>query len=301
MVHILFLPGTFGSTVNYVLQSLGTGMTGLTLSHNDAILPDGSMHTFYKSGHWLSLPELTKFFNKEIDQNIEISTPIYPMEDAHAKDIIDLLYKNCPKDKVIFIYVNSLEYAEINMLAQYYKIANGSSIRLTINMFCNENEHNIINWNPTYTHWSQMQTWELREWLSIFYIEWVKEWINAKIHVPSNWLQISSEEILNNTEETFVKACEYCNGIDSTKLDNLKDFSLMWKSKQQYLLDEYNLIKNIVESTISNNDLNWQPLNIIAEVIIQQKLRSAGYEIKCYNTNIFPTNAKQLHDLLERI
>ena len=102
MIHILFLPGTFGSTVNYVLQDFGTGTTKPTLRHKEAILPDGSMHSFYKSGHWGSLSELTKFFNKEIDQDIEISTPIYPMTDIHAKDIIDLLYKNCPRDKSYF-------------------------------------------------------------------------------------------------------------------------------------------------------------------------------------------------------
>jgi hypothetical protein len=301
MIHILFLPGTFGSTVNYVLQNFSAGKNNLSLHITDVISPDGSMHNIYKSGHWNSIEKLNKFFNKEIDQDIEISTPNYPMVEAHAADIIDLLYKNCSRDKVIFMHVDDLDYAEINILAQYYKMAYGSNIKETIDMFCCDNEHDIINWNSTYTHWSQMQTWELREWFSIFYVQWVQEWINANTYVPSEWLQVSTREILNNTNETFVKICEYYNGIDISNLDKLADFSLLWREKQQYILDEHDLINSIVKLTIANNDFSWKPLTFIAEAMVQHKLRSFGYELRCYNLNTFPINSKVLYNLIEKV
>jgi hypothetical protein len=301
MIHILFLPGTFGSTINYVLQNFSAGKNNSSLHTTDVISPDGSMHNIYKSGHWNSIEKLNKFFNKEIDQDIEISTPNYPMEDAHAADIIDLLYKNCPRDKVIFMHVDDIDYAEINMLAQYYKMAYGSNIEQTIDMFCCDNEHDIINWNSTYTHWSEMQTWELREWFSIFYVQWVQEWINANTYVPSEWLQVSTREILNNTNKTFVKICEYYNGIDISNLDKLADFSLLWREKQQYILDEHDLINSIVKLTIANNDFSWKPLTLIAEAMVQQKLRSFGYELRCYNLNTFPINSKVLYNLIEKV
>ena len=146
-----------------------------------------------------------------------------------------------------------------------------------------------------------MQTWELREWFSIFYVQWVQEWINANTYVPSEWLQVSTREILNNTNETFVKICEYYNGIDISNLDKLADFSLLWREKQQYILDEHDLINSIVKLTIANNDFSWKPLTFIAEAMVQHKLRSFGYELRCYNLNTFPINSKVLYNLIEKV
>ncbi len=270
------------------------------------ILPDGSMHSFDKTGHYFLKRELDDFFINQSTSTIEITTPTYPMEDATPDEIIKLFEKNCPHDKCIFVYMDSLEYGEINLLARYHKIVNGNfpghypSIEHVVGIADIHKKEDITEWNTSYTQWSQMQLWELREWISIFYLESIQEWLDANQHVKSDWLTVSTRDILDRTEETFLKIINYSGEFESTASEEFTNFVSYWREKQQYLLDEYRIINNIVDSAISNIPYTWKTLNLIAEAIIQRKLRSRGYNIKCFDLNVFPTNSQDLFNLLER-
>jgi hypothetical protein len=125
----------------------------------------------------------------------------------------------------------------------------------------------------------------------------VQEWINSCTQVPDHWLKVSNVDFLNQPEQSVDSILEFC-GL--TKKPGIEEFFCEWKQKQQYVIDEMELINNIVKSTVEQTQFTWQPLNIIAESMIQQKLRSAGYEIRCDGLNIFPTDAKTLYNLLEK-
>ena len=302
MIHILFVPGTFGSTVYYLIHQFNTELSSSKILHQykDLILSDGSMHSVVKTGHYGVVQELYDYLDGKIDQDIIISSPIYPMPDAHADTIINLFQKHRPNDKYIFIYVDGIDQAEITILAQYYKISIGS-LNMSIGSICGDNRHNIVNWNTNYTHWDQMQHWELREWFSIYYPTWVQEWIDAKQYVSPNWLCVSSEDILENTNDTIIDIINHVGKFNFNLKNELDDFITMWKSKQQYLLDEHNTIKNIVKSIITNTPYTWAELNILSEAMVQKRLRDEGYKIKCHNLNTFPTNSIELYQLLVRI
>lgn len=300
MIHILFLPGTFGSTINHVLKNYTVGSTITSYPVDYLLTDDGSMHLENKQGHWENQLQLKQYFNNEIDQNIKISTPIYPLPDLKAQDIINLFRVNRPRDRYIFLYVNNIADAELNMLMQYYKIAKGI-FNHTVKIFCGKNEHNILNWNSNYSHWSQMQTWELREWLSLFYIEWVDEWLTAKQFVPNDWLGITNRAILDDTYHVFIEVCNFYGKLDKNKEKKLFEFSQVWRAKQQYIIDEYNLIETIVQKTLNHENFTWSKLCLISESMIQQKLRSNGYEIKCFQLNEFPTSSEKLGRLLEQL
>jgi hypothetical protein len=298
MIHILFLPGTFGSTVhcilcqfdkNYTIRRVGTDQL------DNLILPDGSIHTFSKSGHYKNKKQLEDLFNSK--EKPLITTPMYPMRDCATKDIIELFSNKRPDDRYIFLYVDDLDHAEINLLFYYHKVINATG---GIEAYFENSRFDITSWNKNYTHWSQMQPWELREWFSIFYPSWVeKDWINGREHIKSEWLVVSTKEILNNTHETFLKIINYVGEFDLTLTDEFNNFVSLWRSKQQYVLDEYAIIDNIVASTISNTSYTWEKLNIIDEAIIQRKLRSAGYELRVNSIDEFPTNSRDLNILLE--
>jgi len=71
-----------------------------------------------------------------------------------------------------------------------------------------------------------------------------------------------------------------------------------WKSKQEYanmdsIVDEY--VKNVIEGIDQTVAI---PFNICEEVIIQQKLREAGYEIKCDGLDRLPLRTIDLKELL---
>ena len=300
MLHILFLSGTFGSTIFYVVNKF-VAEDQMVDFPDDPFYLYGSMHNFEKAGHWRTREEYENFFTKRNSYNITVSTPVYPCPDIHANEIIQGLAKHCPDDKFLFLYVNDLRYAELNMLMQHYKIYHEPNEK--INMLCSDdcNTYNIVEWNPEYTHWSQMQTWELREWISLFYIDWTDEWFEAKNFVPDSWLKISTEELLTSPYDVFKKVCNYRSNFDEDKELELTEFSDLWKSKQQYIIDEFNLIDTIIDSTIRKKVFSWEPISIISESIIQCRLRKLGFGIKCYDLNIFPANALKLNSLLEKI
>lgn len=294
MIIVFFVPGMFGSTIEAMLSYFTVEYSKPNFSLK--ITKDGSMHTFKKQYHPLSKNEILSM----LDNPAEIYTPIYPVIDGKLPDLANDLEvpDNC---KIVLIHANDFKAAELNMLFQYHKISNGV-LNNSLDIFYNENYsyNNINNWNVNYKSWRDMQVWELREWFSIFYPVWIQEWIDSKdIAFKANSLKVQNLDILNNLENTFGGICQYfgLTVIDKTKLT---DFCNEWTSAQKYIVDEYILLDSIVENTINNKNFDWQDLNIIAESIIQQNLRLAGYEIRCYNLNKFPTNSLELNKLLEK-
>lgn len=290
MINIFFVSGMFGTTIEFMLRNY-------TKEHDaiDAyITPDGSMHSFEKECHPDSMNKLATLSQ----ENIKISTPAYPFSDAK----LDAILKAWPRDlhtaKNIFVHALNLEAAELNILFQYYKISKGV-LNKGLQFFCGDNLHNIVNWNSEYTHWSQMEAWELREWLSIFYPVWVQEWIDIAntISVIDNRLEITNTEMLADPVVTFTKIAEFC---DLTIIHEYEDFVKEWISKQAYIVNEFNLLQAIVDATINQEFLQWSNLCFLSEAIIQQRLRSKGYEIKCFGLTNFPKDSKSLYNLLEK-
>lgn len=288
MIHIFFVPGMFGSTLEYVLRSFTLEYTPVQTS----IQFDGSMHGYKKEQHPGSINEVPTIF--EGSRSSSIFTPIYPFSDAHLTDILTAYIPfTSASDTLIQIYAPDLRAAELNMLFQYRKVATGTG-DMSLDIFCNPGT-GITNWNQSYKTWRDMQPWELREWISIFYAEWVQEWIGT----DSALHHVSNLDLLFNTAPTWQSIIAHC-GLTATP--GLADFAVTWGEHQQYIINEFNLIDAIVAATVANNMLTWdtQSFSIISEAIVQNRLRNLGYEIKCYNLNKFPNNSKTLYSLLDK-
>lgn len=287
MIHVFFVPGMFGSTIEYLLRNFTEEYTGV----EGKILADGSMHSFVKEFHPLKICDLNRYQY----QDNTIATPQYPFQQAHLDEILNHYVKNAT-DHYILMYANDLKSAELNCLFQYHKIAFGAQDKKGLRIFCNG--LNASAWNPNYGSWQDMKTWELREWFSIFYPTWVSEWINSKNLVDSNWLSIQNIDVLYNTKNTFSNIIDHCQ---LTTNKDLTDFANTWRQAQQYIIDEFNLLDQIINDTLSQKNSKWDTINIIAESIVQQRLRALGYEIRCHNLNTFPTDTETLYNLLEKI
>lgn len=282
----------FGTTLEYALKNYTIEFDSV----QGYLLDDGSMHSFAKEFHPRSMQDLEQF-----NSDIKISTPIYPFPSGDLAEIVKLWPGDFNTSKNIFVHANNLESAEINMLFQYYKIAKGK-LNLGLKTFCGNNSYNIVNWNNSYTHWSQMQPWELREWLSLFYPVWLRGWIDidGSIESVSNKLKVSNTDLLSNIEEQFVKIAKFCN---LTMSGSYKEFFIEWTNKQQYIIDEFKLIDKIINCTLSEDSFEWASEDIcfLSEAIIQRKLRDKGYELKCFDLNTFPNNSKTLYNALEKV
>ena len=293
MIHVFFDCGSFGSTIEYVLHNF----TNHGIKINADILPDGSMHSFKKEYHVTTVKELDEFLGTDRTVNA-ISTPTYPFKEFSLPKLIEY-FSSIPtwsSDKKILVFQPGLANAELNLLFKYHKVCvnHGAGLQILIG----DNRHNIQGWNSSYTHWTQMHAWELREWFSIFYPGYVTEFITAPMHVCKHWLVVSNAEILYDTENCLVKIINHCG----LKLQgNLGCFVKQWQAAQQYIVDEYNLLEQIVEHTVTKQDLIWKPINIVAEAIVQQRLRSKGYEIQCQGLDQFPNDSKTLYKLLEKV
>lgn len=292
MIHIFFVGGTFGSTVEYVLRSH-------TCEYSLNLIPvsdDGSMHSVKWLSHHSSIRGLETYYQDHSNSK-DIVTAGYPCKDGDLVKLLEV-HKKYSKadDHNILIYCNGKDFAEQNLLFMYHKIAAGKVVKTGLSTFVGGQKHDFTNWNQNCKSWKDLESWQFREWFSLYYPGILPNWINSQYQIESNFFLVSGNDILYNTIDTLTSIIKHC-GLTINK--NLVAFANEWQGKQQYILQEYQVVCKIVENTIQKKMYTWHPLNIIAESIVQQKLREQGYEIKCDGLNTFPTNSLDLHQLLE--
>lgn len=292
MIHILFVPGMFGSTIEHVLRSYTKEYTPT----GGVIDKFGALHTFTKEFHPTDGSKIYKHLDKLTEDSI--TTPIYPFIDSRLPDILkefDNIFNS--QHKCMLLHAPNREAAEINMLFQYHKIVLGLEKSLDA-FYSGIKNSNFKRWNKSYQSWADLKPWEFREWFSLFYVEWIQEWIDSKNQVANYFLKISNVDVLTDPESQFKKIINFC---ELTEVPGLTDFCTKWKQAQQYIVDEFESINKIISAVTSQQSLTWQPMSIISEAIVQRRLRDAGYEIKCANLDIFPNDSKTLYNLLEKV
>lgn len=289
MIQIFFVPGMFGSMLEMSLRSF----TDLDGTLHPSILDDGSCHSFKKQHHPLHASDVITD-----NASIKITTQIYPFKKLHLDGILKLYeqrFVQSSQNKKILVHAPDLEWAEINLLMQYYKLCDRNDPG-SLEIFGGEsNQHDIQKWNTDYRHWSEMQVWQYREWFSFFYPQWVQEWIQSQELVTADFLILTNQEIIEDTVGTINKVISFC-GLNLLK--SVQDFANNYRQKQQYILDEYNLIKQILDCTLSKKELSWSKLNVISEAILQNKFRQRGFEWKCDGMNNLPTTSSDLSNII---
>ena len=117
-----------------------------------------------------------------------------------------------------------------------------------------------------------------------------------KNQVPAGWLCVTTDQILYDFEHTISRMIDYCE-LTPDPDTNLTEFHAVWFERQQYILNEFHTVQQIIEN-LNNQDFNWNPISIMAEAIVQAKLRQQGWEIACYQLNQFPTNIQDLRKVM---
>ena len=288
MIHILFVPGAFGTMLEWGIRNYSDYYTSVPTE----MLSDGSMHSLKKECHMCSVSELELLKTAAPDS---ITTPIYPMIDFTAVEVINFFEHNYQQDPKIFVSIPDLATAEFIMLMIYDKISVG--LNHSYDIFCGNNENNVKQWNSAYQHWRDMQSWELREWLSLFYTTWVQEWIDAKNTVPESWLVIDPNQLIVNYHAVVEQCIQHC-GMKYVPNYPADVTARTWCSKQAEVYKQYQILNTIVDCVIKGESYEFAPLNLIAQAIIQKRLRDQGYNLACFNLNDFPTNTQELHRLI---
>lgn len=291
MIHIFYVPGMHGTLIEHVLKSYTKEKHGSKVD----ILPDGSMHVLSKDFHFGSLNNL----NNICLHADTITSPIYPMIDAHLRDIIraySIKFKTWNTDTKILVYAINDFWAEFNLLCQYHKIARGS-VNRGLDIFIGNCTKNIRQWNHSYTSADQMCPWQFREYMSLFYPKWITEWVSAIKEIDNSWLAVTNKDIMLDTTKTMSDIITFCK---LTPSGDLETFLKKYRSCQQYIVDDLSWAHQVVKSVVNSAQISWPKLSIISEAIVQHHLRKLGWEIQCDSLDILPTNTLQLTHLLYR-
>lgn len=275
MIIIAFPVGAFGSTIEYSLREFSNELTKVS----GLVLPNGSMHSFKKEFHPRTIEELSN-----LNKSIEIATPVYPGDDwlTPVNTIVQFKKYLTQDHKVVLIYFKEMQSAERNMLFSYYKLSN----------FLRIFEGKEKNWNKEYNSFSDMQLYEQREAIS-FLVDSQSDYTEVFKVSEKNWLKVEVNDILYNFKNTLLTIFDYCNLSINTN-SNIDKFYQEWFEKQQYIINEFETINNIMHSITTDQYMQWGQLSIVGEAIIQSRLRKQGTEISCYNLNIFPTDTANL-------
>lgn len=279
----------FGSTIEYVLRNYTKDFPSVDAE----ILSDGSMHSYEKEFHPKNKDELDDIKNFIADG--AITTPMYPFREMHLDGIIKKYRETCisVNSYNILLHADSLNDCELNILFQYYKFGLGLGLSKRLDLFTIP--ENFKEWNNEYTSWKDLKKWEYREWFSIFYPTWTSEWRDSAELVDDTFLKINNKEFLKQPETWIDKIINHCH---LQKTGDFTKFFDEWKSKQQYIVDKFNIIETIIASVLSDTEYYWDELTVIEEAIVQQKLRANGYELMCDGLDNFPCDSVKLKNLI---
>jgi hypothetical protein len=281
MIIVLFPSGGFGSTIEYSLRQFSNELTKV----NAVILDNGSMHSYIKEWHPLTIDQ----FLKKPNFDVEIATPVYPgFDNLPPADTIRKFQEGIPKNKkVVVISFDTRDMAIRNQLFVFHKVP-----FMIGNLMKNEK---YKNWGADYNSFEEMKIFELREAIS-FFIDSQDSYMDVHKIIDKNWLCINTDDILYDFKNTILKIIDYCDLSPNTI--EIDDFYNKWFEKQQYILNEFATTKNIVNCMVSDKYFLWQPISIMSEAIVQSELKRHNIEIACYNLDVFPTNTIDLKKII---
>ena len=165
-----------------------------------------------------------------------------------------------------------------------------------------------VDQNKIYENWpistevpiDEIPIWIKREFLSLYLmpswqdqVEWnlLTSWNSPKCHI------VLVSDLLHNFEATIESIKSFCQLDFHRPIDSLITHHRE-NIKLQKFIDQDSVCRNIVQSILSDQIHQWDPLPLPSEAWIQWQLRNHGYEIRCHGLDTFSTNNVQLKELL---
>jgi hypothetical protein len=165
-----------------------------------------------------------------------------------------------------------------------------------------------INPHKIYDNWpvdpstliDQVPNWVMREFLSYYLMPaWFDqfEWKQPLVYPCQNITVITVQKLLFDFVTTMMEIKNVCDLEYQFHPEQLLPMHVKNLQLQKYL-DHDRVCTEIVESIKNNTNMSWPTLTLPSEAWIQWALREIGYEIKCHNLDVFPTNSESLRNLL---
>ena len=215
-----------------------------------------------------------------------------------STDLTDSVRSNIEKlltayDKVVFLYpaLDDFLWSCNNKLTKIYGSADAwKEYTTTENKFFADN----------LSKWESSDTWGYREFLSFWLYDQHISFTGYKDIVDYENIKVSKiqiNQIRDDFNNTFKKMSEWLQIENVRSDDDLTKLHLDWLQNEPYLYKD-RLIENIIDAIINNVDIPMNECSIFDQADIQRRLRNAGYEIKCYGLNEWPSTTTQLRELI---
>ena len=149
------------------------------------------------------------------------------------------------------------------------------------------------------------KTWEIREKLSFYFrVKYRRSDLDINHLTAPNVITIPISQLSTQFKNCILKVFD-STGISVSPTRKLEMDAVFadWANHQLFL-NIHQKCQKFVNAVITGKNYRWPeltnlPLNIFIEAYIQMLLRDLhGFEIKCYNLDVFPTSAKDLKELL---
>lgn len=276
-IDILFVGGSFGTTLEYVLRTFSDQFQK-TPGHIDAA---GSLHPMRKEFHPVSADHLKQLASK----SYQISTPVYPNFDCLPAEVIDLYKKHArPENHTVIIKIPDWQAFVINQIMVFNKSSE------TMYSFL-DNAENLKSWNDDIKSLSDMRRWQRREYFSFVHNQ---QWDNLQnIKAESSWLELSNTEILFDFEKSIDTLFKHCN-LEMISASDFASFAQRWYEKQKVWIHSAETVKQIIEAVINKKHITWPPLDEIQESLLQSGLRLQGVEMLCQDLDELPCDSQSL-------
>ena len=279
-VPILFNAGNYGTFVEWCL-----GYFSGSLNDNKPFCNDGSSHSF-AGNHLLNMQgwrdylqsptshKLVRLHPKTYEDESLIASALEVLETA---DVAILMYNNYDS---VLLHLNN-KFEKIGFLKKQEKFV----------------LHNLEGWD--HQSFADMQIWEVREFLSLYiYRQHLSEaeMDDVLAFEHPKLKKIDIRMLFDHFEVTIKQLLEVCQ-LPVIK-NNFDEIYSQWISTQRHHQKD-KIVSNIVNAVVNHEYLNWSPLTVVDEAIVQMQLRDLhNLDLRCYNLNVFPTNTTDLQKLL---
>ena len=283
---ILFSGGTYGTFLEWCINYF----SDMSFPDDLPFTESGNSHKF-TGNHLLNVDGCKQYIDSELNHLI-VRFHLRTKQDQLVDKDLKFICKNF--NNVIFLYCtyDSMIWSMNNKFEKVWP--NG-----WLHQNAPEIKNSLINWN-TIVDPNSMPCWELREFLSLYlYEQHIAESdlnnidLFKQIAPLANFVAI--ESLRDNFEATIKNLLKKLD-LPIARL-NFNEIYCKWMESQYHCYKDIT-IKNIISAVLNNKDLSWNNLSLVDEAMIQYFLRINGYELKCYNLNIFPTNTIQLRDII---
>ena len=289
---IAFNGGAYGTYLEWVLNSL--------ITHDEIKSPfnnSGASHKSQLGKHLSNLQGFCSYLERDEDYptarlhpkskkheslqtNIEFLLDntqhlilLYPDRDHELMCVCNYVLKIWKGDP----YDGAMAYINPNDIYQGYGIAPGTDLR-TIPTWIRR-EHMSFN---LFTSWHAQTEWYFPD-----------RWQDSRAMI------ITTKELFYDFENMLMRIRQYWNRPYVREISDMVPFHDHMISLQEHLGkdDLCAAILQCVMSPDTHEEIDYGELCIVSQAWLQYQLRLQGFELRCHDLDIFPTNTKDLRQL----